>query len=408
MNLILLMSGRSPEMALDRAHNVGRSRADAAPPRPLGPLSLREISGAFGDLGTFLPLWLGMVTVCGLKPGMSLLLAGVATMVTGFVFGIPMAVQPMKAIAAVAIAANFSLGAIAAAGLFVGLLVLVLGLTRGLDWLGRWIPRPVVRGVQWAVALQLAIAGAKLVLVAGSGLRPWWGVGGLWWAPVGLAILLLLRNNRLLPAAPTILVLGLAGGWWASSQAAPLSAVPSSGWGLVLPTATDWHHGILLAAIPQLPMTCLNSVIAVCALAATLFPHQRRVATPRKVALSVGLMNVITAPLGGMPVCHGSGGLAAQYGFGARTGTSVVFLGVVKIVVGLFLITPAVVLLTHFPRALLGVWIVAAGMELVRHTAKVPVREAAFAILVPAAVAASVPLVVAAGATWTLYTVLHK
>ncbi len=162
---------------------------------------MMEAAGSLGDLGTFLPLWLGMVAVCGLDARVSLIMTGVASVASGLKFGIPMPIQPMKAIAAVAIACSFSRGDIAAAGFCVGLVVLVLALVRGFDRLHDWIPVPIVSGVQWAVALQLAMAGAGMFFTAPGRLRPWTGIEGLWWAPLGLAVLLLLRQNRLMPGA---------------------------------------------------------------------------------------------------------------------------------------------------------------------------------------------------------------
>src|SRR5207245_2328522 len=83
------------------------------------------------------------------------------------------------------------------------------------------------------------------------------------------------------------------------------------------PAWSDFVTAFPKAALPQIPLTTLNSVIAVCALSADLFPARR--AEPRRVAISVGAMNLVAAWFGGMPMCHGAGGLAGQYRFGART-----------------------------------------------------------------------------------------
>lgn len=66
-----------------------------------------------------------------------------------------------------------------------------------------------------------------------------------------------------------------------------------------------------------------------------------------------------------MPVCHGSGGLAAQYRFGARSGASVIFLGALKLVIGIFFGESLVGLLKRFPSSMLGIMVIAAGLELV-------------------------------------------
>ena len=121
-------------------------------------------------------------------------------------------------------------------------------------------------------------------------------------------------------------------------------------------------------ALPQIPLTLLNSVIALCALSSQYFPG--RGVQPRKVAISVGLMNLFCVPLGGIPMCHGSGGLAAQYHFGARTGSSVIILGTLKIIVGFLFGGALLGLLQSYPMAILGAMLIFAGIELAKSSKK--------------------------------------
>lgn len=132
---------------------------------------------------------------------------------------------------------------------------------------------------------------------------------------------------------------------------------------VVVPGASAWKTGGIGAGIGQIPLTTLNSIIAVVHLSADLLPS---IKTPSitSVGLSVAGMNLIGCWFGAMPVCHGSGGLAAQYRFGARSGASVVFLGILKLIIGLFFGQTLVGLLEKFPGALLGVMVIAAGLEL--------------------------------------------
>jgi MFS superfamily sulfate permease-like transporter len=132
----------------------------------------------------------------------------------------------------------------------------------------------------------------------------------------------------------------------------------------VIPSADQWWTGLTRGAIPQLPLTLLNSVIAVCALSGDYFPG--RGVTPRRMAASVGLMNLLCVPFGGMPMCHGAGGLAAQYRFGARTGGSVVMLGAMKILAGLLLGGMLLTTLQHYPTSILAVLVIVAGLTLAR------------------------------------------
>src|SRR5512142_960838 len=130
-----------------------------------------EIAGSLGDMGTFLPLLVGMAAQNGLDFGASLFFAGLFNIVTGVVFSIPMAVQPMKAIATVALTSKLPVSQILAAGITVSVIVLVLGLTGLIDTLNRAIPRSVVRGLQLALGLSLLMKGLQMV----TGTTAWVG-----------------------------------------------------------------------------------------------------------------------------------------------------------------------------------------------------------------------------------------
>jgi MFS superfamily sulfate permease-like transporter len=123
-------------------------------------------------------------------------------------------------------------------------------------------------------------------------------------------------------------------------------------------------EGIWRAGLPQLPLTLLNSVLAMAALAAQLYPQQAQRITPTRMALSVGFMNLFVCPLGGMPLCHGSGGLAGQHKLGARSGVSVILLGLVKLCLGLLFGGAAVLWMKAFPRPVLGLFLLLAGWSL--------------------------------------------
>jgi len=128
-------------------------------------------------------------------------------------------------------------------------------------------------------------------------------------------------------------------------------------------TQDDWITGLFQGSLTQFPLTTLNSCLSVCALAHSLFPSRN--ITRRSVCLSIGLMNTILCPLGCMPHCHGAGGLAGQHRLGARTGASMLVLGLFKIFLSLvawqgWLLT----FLDALPASVLGVLLVLAGQEL--------------------------------------------
>ncbi len=320
--------------------------------------TLREAAGGLGDLGVFIPLLVGMVNKCGLQLGPALLLAGAMNFVTGLLFRIPMPVQPMKAIAAVAISEGANEAQILAAGIVCGAAILLLAISGSIDWLSRRIPLPVVRGLQLSLGLKLMYEGLVMVTKTRT-LMGWDGVGlGLVCAAIAFA----LHKSRRMPAALLIFGVGLVALYAAHGN---LFGRLRVGFQWHLPDLTslaDWKWSVFHAALPQIPLTLLNSVVAVCALSRDLFP--RAAAQPKKVAVSVALMNLVCCPLGGMPMCHGAGGLAGQYRFGARSGGSIVILGAAKMLLALTLGGSIGLLLQNYPENVLGVLLAAGGVEL--------------------------------------------
>ena len=198
----------------------------------------------------------------------------------------------------------------------------------------------------------------------------------------GVAATLGLRRSRLLPAALVLLGGGLALGAWSAPDMIRELSPRLPDFSLLFPTGAQWIEGVLYAGIPQLPLTLLNSVLAVCVLSGDLFPGRR--VPERRMAVSVGLMNLSAVWFGAMPMCHGSGGLAAQYYFGARTGGGVVMVGILKLALGLLLGTAAMSLLALIPQAVLAVFLLFAGYQLA-----LPARDqkgiAALAVVIPTA-----------------------
>lgn len=309
-------------------------------------------------MGTFIPLLLSMAAQNGLNFASSLFFAGLFNMATGAIFAIPMAVQPMKAIAAVAITEGLTVPQILAAGMIVGAVVLFLGAAGLINWINRIIPRCVVRGIQLGLGLSLMVKGVQMVMHTNAMVAPDSYLTG---AIAAMFAVVFLFSSRI----PTALVLFAAGiilAIWHDP-----GVVGSLHVGISLPqwtpiTWNDLSASFVKAALPQLPLTILNSVVAICALSSDLFPD--RPATPRKVAISVGLMNLIAAPFGGMPMCHGAGGLAGQYRFGARTNGSILFLGGAKLLLAVFLGSSLMAICVAFPRSVLGVMLAIASLEL--------------------------------------------
>ncbi|XP_010429981.1 PREDICTED: molybdate transporter 2-like [Camelina sativa] len=388
------------------------------------PLS-SELSGAVGDLGTFIPIVLTLTLVSNLDLSATLIFTGFYNIATGLLFDIPMPVQPMKSIAAVAVSESPHLtpSQIAAAGASTAATLLLLGATGAMSFLYNLIPLPVVRGVQLSQGLQFAFTAIKYVrfnydtatLKPSSSPRTWLGLDGLILALAALLFIILStgsgsdrdaeeggdlaaetssnersqsrrRRLRLLSSIPSALVVFIIGLVLCfirdPSIFKDLKFGPSK-FHILRITWDDWKIGFVRAAIPQIPLSVLNSVIAVCKLSSDLFDKELSATT---VSVSVGVMNLIGCWFGAMPVCHGAGGLAGQYRFGARSGLSVVFLGIGKLIVGLVFGNSFVRILSQFPIGILGVLLLFAGIELAMASKDMNTKEESFIMLVCAAV----------------------
>ncbi|MBM3287211.1 MAG: sulfate transporter [Candidatus Eisenbacteria bacterium] len=341
-------------------------------------LDRNEIAGSLGDMGTFLPLLVALSIQNGMDFGASLFFAGLFNIVTGLAFSIPMAVQPMKAIAAIALTKGLTVPEILAAGITVSAVILALGVTGLIGWVSRIVPKSVVRGLQLALGLSLLMKGLQMV----AGTRIAIGPDSYLTGALSALMVMALFLSRRVPVALVLFVAGLIlavgkePGVLASLRIVPW--VPR--W--TPPEWGDFASAFSKAALPQIPLTALNSVVAVCALSSDLFPE--RPAPPRKVAVSVGCMNLVAAWFGGMPMCHGAGGLAGQYRFGARTNGSILFLGAAKIAVALLFGASLLALCRSFPASILGVMLAVSGTELALVTRDQTERASALTMFLTA------------------------
>jgi len=167
-----------------------------------------EFAGAFGDVGTDIPLILLLIPACGLDARGILMVFGVCQIFAGLAYRLPIPVQPMKAMATFAIGAAGTQQAIsgevlAAAALLAGAAMLLLSITGGLCLIGRAVPKVVIRGLQFGLGIKLAMAAMQKYLPAG-------GTSGYVLAGIGCVIVFVLRGNRKIPAAIVVLALGVA------------------------------------------------------------------------------------------------------------------------------------------------------------------------------------------------------
>jgi len=383
-------------------------------------LSFNEVSGALGDLGTLIPLLIAMARIRAIYFGPALFLAGMANLLTGYAWDVPMCVQPMKSIAAVAISTGLTRNEVTAAGVLIGAMMTVIGGTGFIEAINYIIPGTVVSGIQIGVGIRLLSKGIKMVQPLG-----WTGQGGdkpadsiLLGVCTAILTLVWLHRNRMLeesraavakekeeeekaaaegcegcsegfsnkrtstfqhPVGIYLFIIGLAFALHTlittdnpdNKYNFPLKFFHAGvvTWAMDDLKAEDWRTGFFEGALPQLPLTTLNSVISVCALAHTLYPDRKNIADQsafrKEVALSVGIMNLVMCPFGAMPNCHGAGGLAAQHRLGARHGASVAALGLAKVIIAIVCGgDTALAILDALPDSVLGVMLVLAGCEL--------------------------------------------
>jgi SulP family sulfate permease len=325
-------------------------------------IGLGEATGAVADLGVMVPLATALILVNGLDAGGVLVCAGLLVLATGIVFRIPFPVQPLKALTAVAVAQQLSPDVIHAAGLEIAAVLSLLSIHHVADVVARVFTKPVVRALQLGVGVLLIITSVKLVsdppeVFAATPAAPWpW-------------ILMVAAFAGVVVAARTrhywVALAVLAGGAAAAAIAAnppvvgPSFALPE----VQLPAAGAFASAFFLLVVPQLPLTFGNAVVAVNDLAHEyLGPAAYRV-SPSRVCLSAGIGNAVSGVLGGMPMCHGAGGLTAHVRLGARSAGMNLLLGGSLLLLGLFFAAQVPVILGLLPVWGLAAFLAYAGLR---------------------------------------------
>ena len=335
--------------------------------------NLFELGGALGDLGTLLPLAIALITLNGMSTTSVFLVVGLSYVTAGLFYRLPMPVQPLKAVAAIAIAGGLSASVVSASGLVMAVVLLLLSITGTIGLVSRLFPRAVIRGIQLGLALFLVKAGLflvarKQVIVGGN--DSFFGLanlnisaGWLLAAAFGVVFVMLLRSRKV-PASLAVLGLGIAAGmFWGS-----FPGLKTMHFGLSLPSASvpslaNLTTALVLLVIPQIPLTLGNAVFATQDTARIYFGTKAKRVTPRALTTTMGLSNLAAGLLGGMPVCHGSGGLTAHYRLGARTGAAGLMLGALFVTLAVFVDGNALPILSLIPYSVLGVLVVFVGVQ---------------------------------------------
>lgn len=317
---------------------------------------INEWAGAFGDIGTLIPFVLAYIVLLHMNPVGVLFAFGLSKIATGVFYKTPVPIQPMKAIGGFALShpklVNPSM--VLSAGLIIGVTWFFLGITRTVEFFGRIASKPLVRGIMLGLGLTFAEMGITRMSAD-------WPLAAL-----GIIIALILFKTRF-PAMFALLLLGIAGALL-NHPGLP-SELAKTGLAFELPSISlhflTWNNllpGFFLLALPQIPLTLGNAIIAITHENNELFPD--RPVTEREMAISTGIMNLFSPFVGGVPMCHGAGGMAGHVRFGARTGGALVILGSLVLILSLFGGPSTVVILKAFPNAIIGVILFFAGLEL--------------------------------------------
>jgi MFS superfamily sulfate permease-like transporter len=316
--------------------------------------NLRELAGSMGDFGTLFPLAVSYIAINGLDPAGLFVMLGLTNIALGLIYRLPMPLQPKKIIAVTAITQQWQPSLIYASGFGLGILWIILSISGLLKKLVQITPDFLVRGVQLALALTLGWQALQWMQPA-----PLLGIAAI-------VIVLALRQNRYAPAAIVLMVVGFAMVALEGNipRLQPAFTLPP----VSLPRWQDIWQAMLLAGFAQIPLSITNAVIAPAAMIRDFFP--KKAMEERKLMLNMGVMNAIGSLFSGIPICHGAGGLAGQYYFGARTGGASIMEGLIELAIGLFLSQSIADILTHFPMAL-----IAGMMLMVAIQLALPIRK---------------------------------
>ena len=285
-----------------------------------------EWSGAVGDLGTTLPIAFALVEASGFAPTRLFVLWGLVYVATGAFYRIPMSVQPLKAMAVIAITSGVGASLLSTTAVFYGLLLLALVATGLIQTIDDWFSAGLVRGVQFGIGLRLAEKALGLVVDHSVYLGQ--SFGSTTSVVIGTALVIVLVGIGVRRRLPVALLCTMGGVLAAVALGVePGGATEAPIVDLALPEWTQFGTALTMLMIPQLPLTLGNAVYAASDACRRFWPDRADRATAPWLATSIGGSNVLIGLLGGFPICHGAGGIAAHERLGGRTGGTTMILG---------------------------------------------------------------------------------
>jgi sulfate permease, SulP family len=359
-----------------------------------------EFAGSLGDLGTLLPIVVAMILINKLSPSAVFLSFGLFYLITGYYYRLPVPVQPLKAVGAIAIAYPLLIteSVIGASGIIFGVILLLLSITGTVNALAKIFTQPVVRGIQLSLGLVFLRKGIELIVQKNLFLS---GVAGrfaeynlniILGVSVFLMVLALLDNKKL-PAALAAMAVGIISGLAFGGYDSLKFSIGPTAIGIISPTMKDFWTALIMLILPQIPLTIGNACVGTADTCCTLFPKNPLLSKTKagNFALTMGLANLPAGIIGAVPMCHGTGGLAAHYRFGARTGGAPMMIGALFVVMALVFGEFGFTLLAMIPNSVLGVLLIFAGLELCPLIRSLKTNEEFFVALLISGIALAVP-----------------
>jgi len=313
-----------------------------------------EFSGGLGDLPTFLVFLIPLAIYNNINPAPTLILSGIFNIINGLIFKLPIPIEPMKAVAAISIKNNYDYNIIYLSGVIIGIIFLILSFNGIIDKITKFTPQPVVKGIQIALGIIFIELGLKLI-----NKNPFLALNYI--IIIILILVIIISRKREFPIAFTLIFFGFVYTLLVNDNKLSVN--------IYKPEIINFNYSAdlikksFVLSLIQLSLSISNSVIATYFLLKDYFPKNE--ITPKKIAYSLFYMNTISCFFGSIPLCHGAGGISAQYNFGARTGKSIIILGILKLFFGLFLSGYIISIFNKFPSFILSSMLIYNGIKLI-------------------------------------------
>jgi len=334
-----------------------------------------ELSGGLADIGVLLPIMAAMVAINHVNPFIAPLLCGLFYIATSLYYQVPVPVQPLKVFCTVAIAIKASPDLISAGTLLIGVIFLVISIPRVMIFIKKLFPLPIIRGIQLGTGLLLIDSGIKIfissqVITGGPtetiSLLNFTFPTALFLGIVCTVILLYFLQNPKYPVGLVLIVIGIGisiafGAEIPNSliKLEPIIFIDTIG-RLQMDTILQ---ALWLLVLPQVPLSVGNAVVATENTLKIYFKEQANKVKASRLSLGMGCFNVLSGLLGGIPCCHGCGGVTAHYRLGARTGTATLLTGTLYILLAMAVYFLGASIFKFFPYPILGALLIYVGLE---------------------------------------------